>query len=146
MVAARVRWLAPHMHIHAALPEFFHVLGMSVVETSPERAVLRMDVPTWFRSPFDQVHGGAIAAFMDTTFGAALAAKLSPQDRMATHELNVNYLSFAREHTLLCTARVLAMGQAVATVEGEVETEAGRLIAKALGTFGVFLRRKRTAT
>jgi uncharacterized protein (TIGR00369 family) len=92
------------MQPHTALPEFFHVLGMSVVETSPERAILRMDVPEWFRSPFDQVHGGAITAFMDTTFGAALAMQLGPKDRMATHELNVNFVSFAREHTLLCTA------------------------------------------
>ena len=57
---------------------------------SPERAALRMVVPKWFRSPFDLVHGGAIAVLMDTTFGGSLAAKLGPQDRMATHELNVS--------------------------------------------------------
>jgi acyl-CoA thioesterase len=122
----------------ATLPEFFHFLGMSVVEVSAQEAVLRMDVPKGFRSPYDRVHGGAIAALIDTAFGVVVAVRLGPSGRTATHELNVNYVSFATEHTLVATARVLGMGRTVATVEGEVRTDTGRLVAKALGTFGVF--------
>ena len=125
------------------LPEFFHFLGMSVVEASAEQVVLRMNVPKGFRSPYDRVHGGAIAALIDTAFGAAVATRLGPSGRTATHELSVSYVSFAAEHTLVATARVLGMGKTVATVEGEVSTDDGRLVAKALGTFGVFRREAR---
>jgi acyl-CoA thioesterase len=126
--------------------DFFRFLGMSIVEVSPEQAVLRMDVPREFRSPFDRVHGGAIAALIDTAGGAIVAVNLPPNGRTATHEINVNYVSFAAEHTLLCTARVIGMGRSVATVEAEVRTEAGRLVAKALGAFGVFPGKDAAAT
>jgi acyl-coenzyme A thioesterase PaaI-like protein len=58
-------------------------------------------------------------------------------DRIATHNLNVTYVAFAREQVLLCRARVVSLRRAVAVAEGEVATEAGHLVAKALGTFGV---------
>jgi acyl-CoA thioesterase len=120
------------------LPEFFDYLGMSVVEATNEQVVVRMDVPKGLRSPYDRVHGGAIAALIDTAFGIAVHCNLPPGDRTATHELNVNYISFAKEHVLLCTARVLGMGRTAATVEAEVRGDGGRLVAKSLGTFGVF--------
>ena len=126
------------MHEQASLPEFFHFLGMSIIEASRERAVLRMHVPKGFRSPFQRVHGGAIAALIDTAFGVVVAAHLDTDDRTATHQINVNYVSFATEETLLATAHVLGMGRTAATVEGDVRTESGRLVAKALATFGVF--------
>jgi acyl-CoA thioesterase len=128
------------------LPAFFHFLGISIVELSPEQTVLRMDVPREFRSPYDRVHGGAIAALIDTASGTIVALNLPPTDRTATHEINVNYISFASEHTLLCTARVLGMGRSVATVEAEVRTEAGRLVAKGLGAYGVFPGKGTAAT
>lgn len=130
------------MQAPVTLPEFFHFLGMSPVELSQEQCTIRMDVPKAFRSPFDRVHGGAIAALIDTALGVAVAVQLGLNARTATHELSVSYISFAPEHTLLCTSRVLGMGRTVATVEGEVRTEDGRLVAKALGTFGVFRKKE----
>jgi acyl-CoA thioesterase len=121
------------------LPAFFGYLGMTVVATGTDEVSVRMTVPEGLYSPYGMVHGGAVAALIDTAFGIVVACQLQPGSRTATHELNINYISFSRGPTLLCRARVLRLGSAVASVEGEVISEAGgALVAKALGTFGVF--------
>jgi uncharacterized protein (TIGR00369 family) len=120
------------------LPPFFGYLGMSVVRATREEAVVRMEVPAALLSPFGPAHGGAIAALIDTAIGVAVACHLSYEDRTATHELNINYISFAKEPVVLATARVLRLGRTVAHAEADARCEDGTLIAKALATFGVF--------
>jgi uncharacterized protein (TIGR00369 family) len=126
-----------------ALPDFFQYLGLTVVEVSTEHAVVRMDAPKGLLSPYGPVHGGAIAALIDTAIGAAVAAHLPAGDRTATHQLNLNFISFARSPVVIATARVLRLGQTVAHTEAEARAEDGTLVATALGTFGIL--RKRTA-
>ena len=58
------------------LPAFFDYLGMSVVRATPEEAVVRMQVPKELLSPFGPVHGGAIAALIDTAIGIAVHGAL----------------------------------------------------------------------
>ena len=119
------------------LPRFMEVLGLTVERADAEEVRVRMDVPDALMSPFGAVHGGFVAALLDTTFGVALHRRLEPADRIATHSLNVAYVAFSREQLLFCRARVVSLRKAVAIVEGEVSTGDGTLVAKALGTFGV---------
>jgi uncharacterized protein (TIGR00369 family) len=119
------------------LPSFMEVLGLSIERADAEEAVVRMDVPDALMSPFGAVHGGFIAALLDTTFGIALHRRVDAADRIATHNLNVTYVAFSREQVLRCHARVVSLRTAVAIVEGDVTTSDGALVAKALGTFGV---------
>jgi uncharacterized protein (TIGR00369 family) len=124
----------------AALPDFFHYLGLSVERATPEKAVVRMQVPKGLLSPYGPVHGGAIAALIDTAIGVAVACRLTGGARTATHQLNINYISFAEKPVVIATARVLRLGRTVAHAEAEARSEDGALIAKALATFGVFRR------
>lgn len=125
------------------MPEFFGYLGLTVLSAQPDEVAVRMTIPKGLYSPYGMVHGGAVAALIDTAFGIVVAANLPAGGRTATHELNINYISFSRGPILLCTARVLRLGRAVASVEGEVISEAGgALVAKALATFGVFRPRR----
>jgi uncharacterized protein (TIGR00369 family) len=126
----------------AGLPAFFEYLGMTIACASPEEAVVRMQVPKQLLSPHGPVHGGAISFLIDTAIGIAVACRLAPGDRTATHELNVNYISFAARPVVIATARVLRLSRTVAHTEAEVRAEDGTLIAKALGTFGVFPRKR----
>ena len=121
----------------SAVPGFMELLGLSIERADAEGACVRMDVPDALMSPFGAVHGGFIAALLDTSLGIAIHRRLNPTDRIATHSLNVTYVAFSREQLLFCDARVLSLRKAVATVEGEVTTGDGTLVAKALGTFGV---------
>ena len=119
------------------LPRFMEVLGLTVEQADAKEVRVRMDVPDALMSPFGAVHGGFVAALLDTSFGVALHRRLEPADRIATHSLNVAYVAFSREQLLFCRTRVVSLRKAVAVVEGEVTTGDGTLVAKALGTFGV---------
>ena len=118
-------------------PAFMRVLGIAIEHADEEEAVLRMDVPETLVTPFGTVHGGVIAALFDTALAVAIARRLPAPERIATHNLNVSYVAFARDRLLRCRARVVSLRTTVVLAEGEVLDGAGRLVAKALGTFGV---------
>jgi uncharacterized protein (TIGR00369 family) len=113
------------------------LLGLSIERADEHEAVVRMQVPDALMTPFGTVHGGFIATLFDTALAIAVTRRLAPTDRVATHNLNVTYVAFAREQLLSCRARVVSLRKSVAVAEGDVATDAGTLIAKALGTFGV---------
>ena len=121
----------------SGLPTFMTLLGLTIEPDDQGEIGLRMDVPDGWMSPFGAVHGGAIAALFDTGLAMAIARRLTPADRIATHNLNVTYVAFSRERVLACRARVLSLRRAVATAEGEVVTASGGMVAKAVGTFGI---------
>jgi acyl-CoA thioesterase len=125
------------------LPGFWQVLGISIEHADESAAVLRMDVPETLLSPFGTVHGGVIATLFDTGLAVAIARRLEPADRIATHNLNVTYVAFTRDRVLRCRSSVVSVRRTVAVAEGEVTAGDGTLVAKALGTFG--LRRTRVA-
>jgi uncharacterized protein (TIGR00369 family) len=119
------------------LPDFMRALGLAIERADEAEAVLRMDVPADLMSPFGAVHGGIVAALLDTALAVAIHRQVEPGTRIATHNLNVSYIAFSRERVLLCRTRVVSLRTAVAHAEGEVVTESGTLVAKALGTFGI---------
>jgi len=118
-------------------PGFMDVLGLHVEQMEDGEAVVRMEVPDALMSPFGAVHGGVIAALFDTGLAIAVARRLGAPERIATHNLNVTYVAFAREQRLFCRSRVISLRRSVAVAEGEVTTAGGTLVAKAIGTFGV---------
>ena len=83
------------------------------------------------------VHGGAIAALVDTAATAAAWASpgLGAASRGATAGVTVSYLSAARGHDLLATARVLRRGRAIVAIEVDVADTGGRHVARALVTY-----------
>jgi len=121
----------------SGLPGFWELLGFAIERADESEAVLRMDVPETLLSPFGTVHGGVIATLFDTGLAVAIARRLDPEDRIATHNLNVTYLAFTRDRVLRCRARVVSLRRTVAVSEGEVRASDGTLVAKALGTFGI---------
>jgi acyl-CoA thioesterase len=119
------------------LPGFWELLGFAIERADEREAVLRMDVPDALLSPFGTVHGGVIATLFDTGLAVAIARRLRPEDRIATHNLNVTYVAFTSDRVLRCRARVASVRRTVAVAEGEVTAADGTLVAKALGTFGI---------
>ncbi|HEV7735318.1 MAG TPA: PaaI family thioesterase [Candidatus Binatia bacterium] len=124
-------------------PGFWTLFGFEVEPADDDGVVVRMTAPDFLMSPFGAVHGGAIAFMFDTGLAVAVARRLDPNDRVATHNLNVSFVAFSNDPVLHCHARVVSLRTSVAIVEGEIVDASGTLIAKALGTFGV--RRKTSA-
>lgn len=123
-----------------AVPTFWQILGIRLDRHDGDDAVLRIDVPDTMLSPFGQVHGGVLATYFDTSLAVSIAHRLGPEDRVATHNLNVFYATFTSERLLWCTARATSLRRSVAIAQAEIRTGAGELVAQATGTFGVLRR------
>ena len=126
------------------LPAFFRAFGMTIEEIGPEQVVVRIDVPDEFYTMYGAIHGGLLAAVMDTVGGMVVAAHITFADRTATQSFNLNYVSFVRDRSCKCVGRLIAKGESVATVEIEVLRNDGRLAVKALGTFGIFRNKNKS--
>lgn len=63
------------------------------------------------------LHGGVAAALLDATGGAALFTLLGEQDRASTVDLRVDYLKPGQCRDVLAKAKIIRMGNRMATVE-----------------------------
>lgn len=84
---------------------------------------------------YGMVHGGALASLADTAMGVACA---STGKRVVTLDMNINYTAAAGEGEMVtAAAKVIHGGKSTVVVECEMTDTAGRLLAKARGTFFV---------
>ncbi len=113
-------------------------LGMVCLDKSePGRTVWRMKADERFANPVGVLQGGFIAAFADSSMGAAsLTWARGRKVFSANAELKISFLAPARVGTTLtCTAWVLSGGSRAAFVEAEVVDDENRMVAKASSTY-----------
>lgn len=105
-------------------------IGMHDVEV---RLPFRPEVTT----VADVVHGGAIAALVDTAAVAAVwsQADLTQPQRGATVSCTVNYLAAGRGQDLIAQARVIQRGRTLCVCEVAVRGADGTSVAQALVTY-----------
>jgi uncharacterized protein (TIGR00369 family) len=86
------------------------------------------------------VHGGVLATLLDSAMSGAILSGLAQGQGCSTVQLNVHYVRGASPETglLLAEGRVKHAGRTIATAEGEVTDEAGRLYAHATTTCVIF--------
>lgn len=116
---------------------FADLIGM---ESDGERADVyrtRLEInPTHF-NPNGVVHGGVLYALADTCMGGALFYSLDDGRSCATVEIKISYFKPVREGIVLCSARIIHLGNRLATLESELMNN-DSLVAKAYGTFTIF--------
>lgn len=98
---------------------FNRYLGITVTAVAP--GFVRMEVP--FRPEFvgdpirPALHGGIISTLIDTCGGAAVWSALSPQDRVSTVDLRVDYLRPGEMAALIAEGTVVRLGNRVGVVD-----------------------------
>jgi acyl-CoA thioesterase len=80
------------------------------------------------------VHGGALYTLIDVSMGWLLFDHLRKDERIATVEMKINYLTAMSSGVLVAEAKLIHRSKRLAVLESQIECE-GRLIAKAMGTF-----------
>ncbi len=113
-------------------------LGMTCVDKSePGRTVWRMLADERFTNPAGVIQGGFLAAFCDSTMGAASVTWARGRKvRSANAELKVSFLAPVRPGGwLTCRAEVVSGGERVAFVEAEIVDDGGRKVARASSTY-----------
>jgi uncharacterized protein (TIGR00369 family) len=113
-------------------------LGLVCLDkTEPGRAVWQMAADERFANPTGILQGGFVAAFADSSMGAA-SVTWARQRKVfsANAEMKISFLRPARVGGVLtCTASVISGGQRACFVEAEVVDDEGTLVAKASSTY-----------
>jgi uncharacterized protein (TIGR00369 family) len=109
-------------------------LGIELAEIELDRAVLLMPFRPELATMGDVVHGGAIAALLDTaSMAAAWSDDTEPEATAGgTVSMNVDYVSAARGVDLVATALAVRRGRSLCFCEVTVADPDGKVIAKGL--------------
>jgi uncharacterized protein (TIGR00369 family) len=118
-------------------------LGMTCVDKStPGRTVWRMLADERFANPAGIMQGGFLAAFADSSMGAAAVTSVEGRRVFASNaEIKISFLAaVAPGSELTCTAEVVSGGRRLAFVECGIVAVApgaaeGRLVARASSTY-----------
>jgi uncharacterized protein (TIGR00369 family) len=113
------------------------LLGIVVETVEVDRVRVRLPFRTEVTTVGDIVHGGSIAALIDTAATAAAwsGADLDKNPRGTTIALTVNFLAAARGEDIFANAHVMQRGRTITVCEVRVETKDGRAVASALVTY-----------
>lgn len=114
---------------------FAKLLGIQLDSVEPGHAVLSMEVRPELKQNHGVVHGGAIAALIDSAMALAIIPLLAENERTTTVDLTIHYLRPLTEGTARSSARVVRAGKRVITVSAELFDEHGKLAATALSTY-----------
>ena len=108
---------------------------MLITHVDGERGSLSADFDgqAAFLNPAGHIQGGFLAAMLDDTLGAALAATLAAGQFAPTLQLNVQFLHPAQPGVLHGSARVVQRGQRVCFLSGELR-QGQRIVATATAT------------
>jgi uncharacterized protein (TIGR00369 family) len=125
----------PQVVVPADAAPFLDLLQTGPIEAGDGKARLELAVRQQHLRPLGIMHGGVVAALLDTVIGVA-AFSQAPADHYAvTVQLNVNFIRPAWEgETLLATGEVLHTGRQTAVGRGEVRNAAGILVASGSAT------------
>lgn len=114
---------------------FAKLLGIQLDSVEPGHAVLSMEIRHELKQNHGVVHGGAIAALIDSAMALAIMPLLAENERTTTVDLTIHYLRPLTEGTARSSARVVRAGKRVITVSAELFDEHGKLAATALSTY-----------
>ena len=112
-------------------PSIGRLLGIRLDDVEHGRIVMSLETRADFANPLGTVHGGIAATLLDSVMGCAVHSTLPAGSSYTTVELKVNYIRAARitGQTLTATGTVIHTGRRIATAEGKVSDEQGKLVA-----------------
>jgi uncharacterized protein (TIGR00369 family) len=118
------------------LPPAVRTLGLEPVEAHSGRVTFRLDPGEYHLNPFGIVHGGVLAAMVDTAMGCAVHSLLPPAVGYVTAELSIRFLrpAVATGGPLICIGEVDHQGRTTMVASARVVDPAGRLVALASST------------
>ncbi len=119
---------------------FYRHLGMEVVEAGEGRARLRLPVKDELKNLYGILHGGVIAALLDSSCSIAVGTLLEPDEAAVTLDQRINYISNVKEGVLYGEGRALHKGRFTGVGQAEVRDEEGNLVAAGMTTTFVIRR------
>jgi len=114
---------------------FAKLLGIELESQEPGHAVLSMNIREDHKQNHGVVHGGGVAALIDSAMALAIMPMLGENERTTTVDLTIHYLRPLTEGTARASARVVRAGRRVITVSAELFDHQEKLAATAISTY-----------
>jgi uncharacterized protein (TIGR00369 family) len=115
-------------------PPIADLIGFTLTEVEPGRAVIAFDAGPRHANPMGTLHGGVLCDIADAAMGMAYAASLDEGETFTTLELKINFLKPVRTGRLIATGRLVKGGRTVGLLECDVVDDKDRLVARASST------------
>lgn len=119
------------------------LMNFKLVEISEGRAVFAVSPDERHYNGIGIAHGGLAATLLDSALGCAINTMMPAGKIFTTLEMKINYVRPMRRETgeVRCEASVLHVGGRVATAEGRIVDEGGKLYAHGTATCMLFRAR-----
>jgi uncharacterized protein (TIGR00369 family) len=120
--------------------QMMETLQQRVISVADGEAVVEGTPGPQFNNYQGRIHGGYLAALIDTAMGWSVATKIQPKTGFGTVDLSVKFVRkfVVATGPVFATARVLHAGRTMITTECKVADKAGLLYAHGQGTFLVY--------
>src|SRR5665213_978034 len=112
-------------------------LGIRVIELTPEKVVLQVEVGPKVHQPYGILHGGVSALMAEGAASLGGAISVRPDEIVVGTELNCSHLRSMSSGTLTATATPVRKGRNVHVWAIDLTDETGRLICVARCTLQV---------
>lgn len=122
------------------LPPLIHTLDFKVSAILPGRAEFSFQPQEFHYNPLGSVHGGVIAAILDSAMGCALHSVLPAGTGYTTIDIKVNFLKSVSIKTgfMRATGTIINQGNRTALLEARLIDENDKLYAYATSTCMIF--------
>ena len=111
-------------------PEFSKLLGIQLIEATPERVVMDLPVTEALSNRNGVMHGGAILGLTDNAGGTASSINLKPGQNTVTLESKVNFLRPIRiGDTAHARSILLHRGRSTVIVQTTITRDDGKTAA-----------------
>jgi uncharacterized protein (TIGR00369 family) len=117
-------------------PPIAQVLGFRLVEVEPGHAVFEVVPGEQHYNPIGVVHGGLAMTLLDSAMGCCVQTRMPAGGGYTTLEAKTNLVRAITDKTgrLRAIGKLVHLGSRIATAEGRLEDDAGKLYAHASTT------------
>jgi uncharacterized protein (TIGR00369 family) len=125
---------------HVPAPPIAKVLGFEVAEVELGRVLFTyLPLPDHY-NPLGTIHGGVAATLLDSAMGCSVHTTLAAGMGFTTLEIKVSYVRAMTDQTgpVKIEGKVINVGKRVATAEGRLVDQEGRLLAHGTTTCLIF--------
>ena len=116
----------------APAPGIADLLGFTLTRVQPGHVECELETRGDMTNPMGSVLGGIAATLLDTVMGCAVQTTLDDGEAFTTTDLQVHYVRTVNPGTAVhATGTVIHRGRRLATAEGRLVDERGKLVAHA---------------
>jgi acyl-CoA thioesterase len=120
-------------------PGIAGLVGFELSRVDPGDVEATLETRADMTNPMGSVHGGVAATLLDTVMGCAVHTVLDAGESYTTTDLHVHYVRGVHPgKTIVATGTVVHRGRRLATAEGRILDERGRVVAPGTPSCMVF--------